>query len=248
MKYVVKLGGASLEDKVTPPRLRLGHRRACPAMATRSPLSTAAAFSSPAFSPRWARSRKFISGLRVTDAETRDAALMVLAGRVNKSLVAALGPAWLLRRRSHRRRRPRLPRSQEDHHARPRLRRRDRRHRSPLARRHLDHGRSPRHLPPSPLALTASITTSMPTRWPPPAPSPPRADALVFLTDVPRRQRSRRPGDALALTAADSRRSKSNPSSPAACCPSSTPVAKPSPTASSASASFLQSPQNCSPI
>jgi acetylglutamate kinase len=33
----------------------------------------------------------FISGLRVTDAETRDAALMVLAGRVNKSLVAALG-------------------------------------------------------------------------------------------------------------------------------------------------------------
>jgi acetylglutamate kinase len=33
---------------------------------------------------------QFISGLRVTDAETRDAALMVLAGRVNKSLVAAL--------------------------------------------------------------------------------------------------------------------------------------------------------------
>jgi acetylglutamate kinase len=34
---------------------------------------------------------EFISGLRVTDAETRDAALMVLAGRVNKSLVASLG-------------------------------------------------------------------------------------------------------------------------------------------------------------
>jgi acetylglutamate kinase len=34
---------------------------------------------------------EYISGLRVTDAETRDAALMVLAGRVNKSLVAALG-------------------------------------------------------------------------------------------------------------------------------------------------------------
>ena len=33
---------------------------------------------------------QFISGLRVTDAETRDAALMVLAGRVNKSLVASL--------------------------------------------------------------------------------------------------------------------------------------------------------------
>jgi acetylglutamate kinase len=34
---------------------------------------------------------EFINGLRVTDAETRDTALMVLAGRVNKGLVAALG-------------------------------------------------------------------------------------------------------------------------------------------------------------
>jgi acetylglutamate kinase len=34
---------------------------------------------------------EFINGLRVTDAETRDVALMVLAGRMNKSLVAALG-------------------------------------------------------------------------------------------------------------------------------------------------------------
>jgi acetylglutamate kinase len=34
---------------------------------------------------------EFINGLRVTDAETRDVALMVFAGRVNKSLVAALG-------------------------------------------------------------------------------------------------------------------------------------------------------------
>ena len=34
---------------------------------------------------------EFVSGLRITDAETRDAALMVLAGRVNKSLVATLG-------------------------------------------------------------------------------------------------------------------------------------------------------------
>ncbi len=36
------------------------------------------------------KTSQFISGLRVTDAETRDAALMVLAGRVNKSLVASL--------------------------------------------------------------------------------------------------------------------------------------------------------------
>jgi acetylglutamate kinase len=33
---------------------------------------------------------EFVAGLRITDAETRDAALMVLGGRVNKSLVAAL--------------------------------------------------------------------------------------------------------------------------------------------------------------
>jgi len=32
----------------------------------------------------------FVNGLRVTDSETRDVALMVLAGRVNKALVAAL--------------------------------------------------------------------------------------------------------------------------------------------------------------
>ena len=34
---------------------------------------------------------KFIDGLRVTDKETRDVAVMVLAGRVNKGLVASLG-------------------------------------------------------------------------------------------------------------------------------------------------------------
>jgi acetylglutamate kinase len=34
---------------------------------------------------------EFINGLRVTDAVTRDVALMVLAGKVNKKLVAALG-------------------------------------------------------------------------------------------------------------------------------------------------------------
>jgi acetylglutamate kinase len=34
---------------------------------------------------------EFIGGLRVTDAETRDVALMVFAGKVNKGLVAAFG-------------------------------------------------------------------------------------------------------------------------------------------------------------
>jgi len=38
---------------------------------------------------------EFIDGLRVTDAETRDIALMVLGGKVNKGLVAALGALGL---------------------------------------------------------------------------------------------------------------------------------------------------------
>src|ERR1700758_3895580 len=36
---------------------------------------------------------EFVNGLRVTDAETRDMALMVLAGLVNKKLVAPIGAA-----------------------------------------------------------------------------------------------------------------------------------------------------------
>ncbi|HLK33100.1 MAG TPA: hypothetical protein VKT29_08415, partial [Terriglobales bacterium] len=35
----------------------------------------------------------FVNGLRVTDAETRDVALMVLAGVVNKKVVAAISAA-----------------------------------------------------------------------------------------------------------------------------------------------------------
>ena len=90
MKYVVKLGGAAIEDQAT---LHLcskaiadlvsdGHRVAVVhgggAQLTRT-LS------------QMGKQSQFIAGLRVTDAETRDAALMVLAGRVNKALVAALG-------------------------------------------------------------------------------------------------------------------------------------------------------------
>jgi hypothetical protein len=38
---------------------------------------------------------QFVSGLRVTDAETRDVALMVLGGMVNKKLVAAIQAAGM---------------------------------------------------------------------------------------------------------------------------------------------------------
>jgi acetylglutamate kinase len=42
---------------------------------------------------RMGKESEFVNGLRVTDAETRDMALMVLAGMVNKKLVAAIGAA-----------------------------------------------------------------------------------------------------------------------------------------------------------
>jgi acetylglutamate kinase len=42
---------------------------------------------------RLGKESQFVNGLRVTDAETRDMALMVLAGMVNKKLVAAIGAA-----------------------------------------------------------------------------------------------------------------------------------------------------------
>jgi acetylglutamate kinase len=44
---------------------------------------------------RLGKKSEFIDGLRVTDAETRDAALMVLGGIVNKKLVAAIQAAGM---------------------------------------------------------------------------------------------------------------------------------------------------------
>jgi acetylglutamate kinase len=44
---------------------------------------------------RLGKKSEFVEGLRVTDAETRDAALMVLAGLVNKKLVAAIQVAGM---------------------------------------------------------------------------------------------------------------------------------------------------------
>jgi acetylglutamate kinase len=44
---------------------------------------------------RLGKKSEFVDGLRVTDAETRDAALMVLGGIVNKNLVAAIQAAGI---------------------------------------------------------------------------------------------------------------------------------------------------------
>ena len=90
MKYVIKLGGAALEDaailhlcgSAVADLVRDGHQVAVVHGGGVQLTRTLA---------QMGKTSEFIGGLRVTDAETRDAALMVLAGRVNKSLVASLG-------------------------------------------------------------------------------------------------------------------------------------------------------------
>jgi acetylglutamate kinase len=90
MKYVVKLGGAGLEN----PTLLAGCTRAI-ADLVRDGHQVAVVHGGGVQLTRTLKAlgkqSEFIDGLRVTDAETRDAALMVFAGKVNKGLVAALG-------------------------------------------------------------------------------------------------------------------------------------------------------------
>jgi acetylglutamate kinase len=83
MKFVVKLGGAGLEV----PALLDGCVRAIVEL-VRDGNQVAVVHGGGA---QLGKTSEFINGLRITDAETRDVALMVLAGRVNKTLVAALG-------------------------------------------------------------------------------------------------------------------------------------------------------------
>ena len=90
MKYVVKLGGAGLET----PSLFDGCVRAV-AELVRDGNQVAVVHGGGVQLTRTLKAMgkrsEFVAGLRVTDAETRDVALMVLAGKVNKSIVAALG-------------------------------------------------------------------------------------------------------------------------------------------------------------
>jgi acetylglutamate kinase len=90
MKYVVKLGGAGLET----PSLLEGCTRAITEL-VRDGNQVAVVHGGGVQLTRMLKAlgkqSEFIAGLRVTDAETRDVALMVLAGKVNKALVAALG-------------------------------------------------------------------------------------------------------------------------------------------------------------
>ena len=90
MRYVVKLGGAGLET----PELFAGCTRAITEL-VRDGHQVAVVHGGGVQLTRMLKSlgieSEFVGGLRVTDAATRDVALMVLAGRVNKGLVAALG-------------------------------------------------------------------------------------------------------------------------------------------------------------
>ena len=90
MKFVVKLGGAGLES----PQLLEGSMRAITEL-VRDGNQVAVVHGGGIQLTRTLKAlgkqSEFVAGLRVTDAETRDVALMVLAGKVNKTLVAALG-------------------------------------------------------------------------------------------------------------------------------------------------------------
>ena len=92
MNLVVKIGGALLESEA------LRRRWACALAALVAQGHRVAAVHGGGVSltrtlHQLGKQSEFVNGLRVTDAETRDAALMVLAGLVNKQLVAALAAA-----------------------------------------------------------------------------------------------------------------------------------------------------------
>jgi acetylglutamate kinase len=90
MKYVIKLGGAALEK----PELLHAIGKAIATLASdgnQVAVVHGGGVQLTKVLASMGKKSEFVAGLRITDEETRDAALMVLAGRVNKSLVAALG-------------------------------------------------------------------------------------------------------------------------------------------------------------
>lgn len=94
MTIVVKIGGAAIEDATTLRKCagsiaelaRDGHRVAVVHGGGGALTRTLA---------RLGKKSEFVNGLRITDVETRDVALMVLAGMVNKKLVAAIQAAGM---------------------------------------------------------------------------------------------------------------------------------------------------------
>ena len=92
MKLVVKIGGAALDDrelvgkfaKTIPDLCREGHKLVI--------VHGGGAALSRTLKQLGCETT-FVDGLRVTDSQTRDVAMMVLAGQLNKQLVAAIGDA-----------------------------------------------------------------------------------------------------------------------------------------------------------
>src|ERR1041385_9447297 len=89
MKIVVKLGGATLEDAALLPRAVLAVKQLAAEHQVAVVHGGGGALTR--MLAQMGKQSEFIDGLRVTDAETRDFAVMVLAGHMNKTLVAALG-------------------------------------------------------------------------------------------------------------------------------------------------------------
>ena len=90
MKIIIKLGGAALGKQGHAAQVRSRH---C-GVGRRRPTEVTVVHGGGAALTRTlkllGKESDFVNGLRITDAETRDVALMVLAGIVNKSLVAAI--------------------------------------------------------------------------------------------------------------------------------------------------------------
>jgi acetylglutamate kinase len=92
VKIVIKVGGGALEDKST-------LRKCAQAIVelARDDHHIAVVHGGGAALTRTlkllGKQSDFVNGLRITDAETRDVALMVLAGIINKNLVAAITAA-----------------------------------------------------------------------------------------------------------------------------------------------------------
>ncbi len=88
-KIVVKIGGAALEDCASRQHCAIGI-----AQLAQAGHSVAVVHGGGSRLTRtleqFGKKSSFVGGLRVTDAETRDVALMVLAGLVNKQLVQAI--------------------------------------------------------------------------------------------------------------------------------------------------------------
>lgn len=90
MKVVVKLGGAALDDKDLVSRFA----QAVAGLVDRGHKVLVVHGGGAALTrtlKELGRQSQFVNGLRVTDGQTRDVAIMVLAGQLNKQVVAAIG-------------------------------------------------------------------------------------------------------------------------------------------------------------